>query len=78
MIIYGIIVTSLVVYSAICYHSIEEIHYLKSFFPGEFTVEEAFFASGVELVKIIIIGIPILLVVAVCLVVMANKTERGD
>jgi len=78
LIIYGIIVTSLVVYSAICYHSIEEIHYLKSFFPGEFTVEEAFFASGVELVKIIIIGIPILLVVAVCLVVMANKTERGD
>jgi hypothetical protein len=67
-----------VVYSAICYHSIEEIHYLKTFCPGKFTVQEAFFASGVELVKIIIIGILVILVIAVCFMAANNNKERGD
>jgi hypothetical protein len=47
----SIIAIAVAALTAICYHSIEEIHYLKSFFPGEFTVEEAFYASAVELIK---------------------------
>ena len=54
-------------YSAICLHSIEEIHYLKSFFPGKFTVEEAFYASTIELIKVFIIGIPFALVLTLSL-----------
>ena len=45
----------------------EEIHYLKSFFPARFTVEEACYASIVELVKIAIITVPVPVVIATCL-----------
>ncbi len=58
-----LIIASAVIFSAICWHSIEEIHYLKSFFPKSFTVEEAMFASVIELMKIIILGIPFFLVI---------------
>ena len=52
---------------AICLHSLEEIHYLKSFFPRSFTVEEAFYAAGLELVKILILALPILTAIAIAL-----------
>ena len=52
---------------AVCWHSVEEIHYLKSFFPGSFTVQEAYYASGIELIKIIIISLPLVLIIFVCL-----------
>jgi hypothetical protein len=52
---------------AVCWHSIEEIHYLKSFFPESFTVQEAFYASGIELIKIIIISLPLVLIIFTCL-----------
>ena len=35
---------SVVIVFAVCWHSMEEIHYLKSFFPKSFTVEQAFYA----------------------------------
>ena len=57
----------IIAFSAICYHSIEEIHYLKTFFPKSFTVEQAFYASGIELIKIIIVGIPVVLTVSILL-----------
>jgi hypothetical protein len=41
------IVVVVVAYVAVCLHSVQEIHYLKSFFPRHFTVEEAFYASPV-------------------------------
>jgi hypothetical protein len=44
--------------SAVCWHSVEEIHYLKSFFPRQFSVEDAFYAASVELIKVLIICIP--------------------
>ena len=47
-----VIVISVVALSTICWHSIEEIHYLKSFFPKQFSAEEAMYASIVELIKI--------------------------
>jgi hypothetical protein len=52
---------------AVCLHSLEEIHYLKSFFPRSFTVQEAFYASALELIKVIIIALPLLLILAVSL-----------
>jgi hypothetical protein len=52
---------------AVCWHAVEEIHYLKSFFPGSFTVQEAFYASGIELIKIITISLPLVLIIFVCL-----------
>ena len=61
------ILIGVVGYSAICFHSIEEIHYLKSFFPNKFTVEEAFYASAIELIKVIIIGMPFVLVLTLFL-----------
>jgi hypothetical protein len=51
------IVISVIVVSAVCWHSVTEIHYLKSFYPRQFSVEEAFYASGVELIKVLIITV---------------------
>ena len=52
------IVVSVVIVFAFCWHSLEEIHYLKSFYPKSFTVEKSFYASAVELVKVIIVSLP--------------------
>jgi len=60
-----VIATGIIV--AVCWHSVEDIHYLKSFFPGSFTVQEAFYASGIELIKIIIISLPLVLIIFICL-----------
>jgi hypothetical protein len=59
------IAASILVVSAVCWHSVQEIHYLKTFYPEQFSVEEAFYASAVELVKVIIISLPFTLV-AIC------------
>jgi hypothetical protein len=56
---------SIAVVSAVCWHSVEEIHYLKLFFPAQFTVQEAFYASALELIKVLIISLPFFLLVAV-------------
>ena len=63
----SLIVICLVIISAVCWHSVEEIHYLKSFFPKQFTVEEAYYASKVELVKIAIISFPLMLIIGISL-----------
>ncbi len=72
MLLLSVIVASIAGVSAVCWHSVEEIHYLKTFYPREFTVADAFYASGVELVKVIIIAIPFVLVIAVALHVLRN------
>ena len=69
-----IMLTGAAGYGAICLHSVQEIHYLKSFFPGRFTVEEAFYAAAVELIKITIVGIPLLIFLALC----AFFLRQGD
>jgi hypothetical protein len=60
---------SILIVSAVCWHSVEEIHYLKSFYPRQFSVEEAFYASAVELIKIIIISFPFFFIagIGICL-----------
>ncbi len=62
----------------VCLHSVEEIHYLKSFFPRDFTVEEAFYAAAIELIKVIIIGLPILLVIGVCMSKLRQSKRDSD
>ena len=56
---------------------IEEIHYLKSFFPKSFTVEEALYASIIELIKIIFACVPFLLVIGLGLFLIrySNRTS---
>lgn len=63
---------------AVCWHSLEEIHYLKSFYPGRFTVEEAFYASAVELVKVLIISLPFLLMILVSLCLLSILRKRDE
>ena len=63
-----VILIGVMAFSTVCLHSVDEIHYLKSFFPEEFTVSEAFDAAAVELVKVIIIGLPIILIIGICLI----------
>jgi hypothetical protein len=62
-----LIIISLLIIFAVSFHSLEEIHYLKNFYPSSFTVEEAFYASAVELVKILVISFPLLVFIVVCL-----------
>ena len=72
------IVVSIVIVAAVCWHSLEEIHYLKSFYPKRFTVEEAFYASGVELMKVLIVGVPFLLVLWVSLSLLKIQWNRDE
>ncbi|MEE9529854.1 MAG: hypothetical protein V3W52_02590 [Syntrophobacteria bacterium] len=72
------IVVSILIVAAVCWHSLEEIHYLKSFYPKRFTVEEAFYASGVELIKVFIIGVPFFLVIWVSLYLLKILRNRDE
>ena len=72
------IILSILIVAAVCYHSLEEIHYVKSFYPKQFTVEEAFYASGVELIKVVVIGVPFFLVlwVSLCLLKILGDRDK--
>lgn len=73
-----VILIGVIGFSAVCLHSVEEIHYLKSFFPGDFTVEEAFYAAGIELIKVLIIGLPILLIIGTCVTKLRDSKKGSD
>ncbi len=75
VLILSVIAISIIVVLAVCLHSLEEIHYLKSFFPQQFTVEEAFYASAVELIKIAIIGLPFILIIGTGLYLLRYLKE---
>ena len=55
MVILSAIAICMGVIAAVSWHSVEEVHYLKTFYPEQFTVQEAFYASGVEFIKVILI-----------------------
>ena len=59
----GLMVVCLIIISAVCWHSDEEIHYLKSFFQKQFSVEEAYYASKIEMIKIATISFPLILII---------------
>ncbi|BCR06156.1 hypothetical protein DESUT3_32250 [Desulfuromonas versatilis] len=67
------LVAALAAMVAICLHSLEEIHYLKRFFPRAFTVQEVFYASAVELVKVLILLIPLLTVIGLALYFLRHR-----
>lgn len=46
---------------SVSFHSVEEIHYFKTFYPEEFTVQDTFYASLVELVKVFLVSFPIII-----------------
>ncbi|MDP8926243.1 MAG: hypothetical protein M3M97_04875 [Actinomycetota bacterium] len=75
--ILAVIALSIVIVSAVCWHSLEEIHYLKSFYPQQFTVEEAFYASAVELIKVAVIGLPFFLIVGTGLYLLHHFKEKS-
>jgi flagellar basal body-associated protein FliL len=77
IILVSTIVLSILVIFAVSWHSLEEIHYLKSFYPQHFTVEEAFYAALVEFLKVHIISLPFVLLIAVCLAIWW-LTAKGD
>jgi len=60
----------LIAISAVCWHSVGEIHYLKTFFPKQFSVEDAFYASKIEFVKIAILSFPLLLIIGISLYIL--------
>jgi ABC-type Fe3+ transport system permease subunit len=74
----SMIVLAVAALTALCYHSVEEIHYLKSFFPDEFTVREAFYASVIELVKVAIAGAPLAVIIALCMVALLRKRNETE
>ncbi len=78
LLLYLAIVVSILIVTAVCWHSLEEIHYLKSFYPKQFTVEESFYASGVELIKVFVIGVPFFLVIWVSLYLLKILRDRDE
>jgi hypothetical protein len=63
----AVILACIIIISAVCWHSVGEIHYLKSFFPHQFTVEETYYAARIEIIKIAIISLPLILIIGTCL-----------
>ena len=63
--ILALILLAILAVAGVCLHSLEEIHYLKSFFPASFSVREAFFAGALELIKVAIISLPLVLFIVV-------------
>ncbi|HEY3307424.1 MAG TPA: hypothetical protein VGJ93_03105 [Desulfuromonadaceae bacterium] len=73
------IAISFIIVSAVCWHSLEEIHYLKTFYPRQFTVQEAFYASAVELIKVLIISLPFFMLTAIALYLLRHfKKEQTN
>lgn len=69
------VVISIVVVFAVCWHSLGEIHYLKTFFPPRFSVQDACYAAVVELVKVLIIALPFCLLIGVALHLLRQSDQ---
>lgn len=63
----ALVAASLLIIIGVSWHSVEEIHYLKSFYPASFTVEDAFYATLVEFIKIHIISLPLIVIILISL-----------
>ena len=72
-----LIAAALAATTAVCLYSLEEIHYLKTFFPRTFSVEEAFYAGGLELFKVVVITVPLLLLIFVCLFLLLPRCDNS-
>ncbi len=70
------IIVSILIILAVSWHSVEEIHYLKGFYPTSFTVEEAYYATLVEFLKVLIISLPLIVIIIVGLYTLRRLRER--
>jgi len=66
------------VVAAVSWHSVQEIHYLKTFYPDDFTVQEIFYASGVELIKVVLISLPLILIIGIVLRMRGASGKGSD
>jgi hypothetical protein len=64
--------------SAVSWHSVEEIHYLKTFYPRTFTVEEALYATMVEWFKVALISFPLILIVVVGFLLLRRYDREAE
>lgn len=62
-----LVFVALAAITAVCLHSLKEVHYLKTFLPQSFSAQEACYAGALELIKVGIITLPLVLIIAVCL-----------
>jgi hypothetical protein len=74
----AVVTVCLIVVSAVSFHSVQEIHYLKSFYPGSFSVSDAASAAVVELIKVSLVALPLFLIVLVCLFLLWLFNKAGS
>lgn len=72
-----IIVICLAAIAIASFHSVWEIHYLKSFYQGHFSVAEAAYASIVELIKVVLISFPLIVMMCVSLFLITLLHKSG-
>ena len=73
-----LVTASMVVVISASWHSLEELHFLKSFYPDSFSVADVFYASAVELIRVMIISLPFCLVIWVSLHLLGLSREKDD
>ena len=76
IILYLAIIICFIIISAVSYHSVWEIHYLKSFYTGHFTVADAGWASVVELIKVSLASFPLLIIIIASYFLIRNLNEN--
>ena len=74
-ILWAIVIICLLTIFSVSKHSVDEIHYVKRFYPPVFTVEEAYYASKVELIKVVIISVPLAVLAFVALFMLKRKKK---
>lgn len=72
-----IIVFCLAGIAIVSFHSVSEIHYLKTFYPAYFSVQDVAYASLVELIKVSLITLPVAIAIFVCLFLIRLFYKSG-
>jgi len=67
-----IIVAAILFLAGVCWHSVGEIHYLKTFYPSTFNMDQAYEASMIEVIKVGILSFPIIVAIVVGLYALKN------
>jgi hypothetical protein len=67
-----VIMVAMLFLAGVCWHSVGEIHYLKTFYPTTFSMDQAYEASMIEVIKVAIISFPVVVAIMVGLYVLKN------
>jgi hypothetical protein len=73
-----VIIACVVIITYASFHSVWEIHYLKSFYPKSFSVTEAGYAAIVEFIKIALISFPLLILIVICLFIIKSMKKEKE